>query len=331
MKCQEVFDSFKKLNVLVVGDVMLDQYWLGDVKRISPEAPVPVLELGREERRLGGAANVALNVVAMGAGCVLCGVIGDDQAGRELLSMLPDKGISSAGLHVLPDKITTVKTRVLAASQQLLRIDREQTDELSAGEEAAFLQMIFSTMEKQQFDVVILQDYNKGVLTPKVIRSIIEQAEKRQLPVAVDPKKKNFWEYAGAKLFKPNLKELSEALSEKVECTPSALRQASRQLKDRLGNCTAIVTLSEHGLFLEDTAPGHIYPTRPRKVADVCGAGDTVISLASLGLALKLPGHQIALLCNLAGGQVVEKPGVTTVVADQLLEEAAASWTEQLL
>ena len=329
MKCQEVFDSFKRLNVLVVGDIMLDQYWLGDVKRISPEAPVPVLELGMEERRLGGAANVALNVVAMGAGCVLCGVVGNDQAGADLLSMLPDNGLSSAGLLVLPNRITTVKTRVLAANQQLLRIDREQTDELSAGEEAGFLRMIHSIMEEQQFDVVILQDYNKGVLTPKVIHSIIEQAEKRQLPVAVDPKKKNFWEYTGATLFKPNLKELSEALSGKIECTLSALREASQQLKDRLGDCTAIVTLSEQGLFLENTAPGQIYPTRPRKVADVCGAGDTVISLASLGLALKLPGHQIALLCNLAGGQVVEKPGVTTVAADQLLQEAEASWKEQ--
>jgi rfaE bifunctional protein kinase chain/domain len=328
MNCEAVFDSFKELNVLVVGDVMLDQYWLGDVKRISPEAPVPVLDLETEERRLGGAANVALNIVAMGAGCMLCGVVGDDPAGREFFSMLPEHGISPQGLLVLKNRLTTVKTRVLTASQQLLRIDREQTDELSTGEEEEFLQLVLSLFQVQSFDVVVLQDYNKGVLTPKVIRTIIQHCKISGLPVAVDPKKNNFWEYTGAALFKPNLKELSEALSEKIDCNLFALQRAAGQLKDRLGNCIALVTLSEQGIFLEDSTPGRMYATKPRKVSDVCGAGDTVISLASLALAMKLPGHQIALLCNLAGGQVVEKPGVATVVFEQLLEEAAPQWTE---
>lgn len=300
---------------------MLDRYLYGKVSRISPEAPVPVLEWGHEENRLGGAANVAMNVRMLGAYPVLCGMTGQDADSSILLELMPANGLDDSGIVASPHRMTTVKTRVISGTQQLLRLDKEQTHDLSAEEEEKFLDTVVGLLDNTDFQVIILQDYNKGVLTERVIKCLISEAKKRHIPVTVDPKSKNFWNFKGVDLFKPNLKEVRDALNFFVESDEKSLRHASGLLRSRLDNHFTLITLSEKGLYLDDKEQGRTFPTHRRNVADVCGAGDTVISIASLALAAGMSKEEIALLSNLAGGQVVEKVGVVPVDKTQLEKE----------
>jgi rfaE bifunctional protein kinase chain/domain len=314
----ELFKAFEQLTVLVIGDVMIDRYLYGSVERISPEAPVPVVHMQREENRLGGAANVALNIAALGAKSILCTVVGTDENGDQFLDLLPTHQLSSEGVIRSDERPTTVKTRVIAQSQQLMRVDREETHDLSSEESSKFLDNLSKIIDNQYINLIILQDYNKGVLSESVIQAIIALAKKKSIPTAVDPKKKNFWSYRGASLFKPNLKEVRDSLPFPVAPTLESLGQAASAIREKLNNEYTLITLSEKGMYWSDTQEGHLVPTRPRSIADVCGAGDTVISVAALAYAAGLEMQQAVQLANLAGGQVCERVGVVPVDRNQL-------------
>ncbi len=309
-------------RILVLGDVMLDRYLTGSVHRISPEAPVPIVLHQRTEDRLGGAANVALNIAALGAEPLLCSVIGDDGDGEMLANLLPQHRMDAAGLVTSGQRRTTVKTRILGNNQQMLRLDREDTHDLSDGEAALLLERVRHLLDGREVEAIIFQDYNKGVLSPAVIREVLALARQRGILTAVDPKKANFWAFEGVDLFKPNLKEIRDSVPFAVQPTLDSLQQAADYLTSRLGHRHTMITLSERGLFWGSPgAPGVIYPTDPRNIADVSGAGDTVISIATLALAAGFSAADIARLSNLAGGQVCEFPGVVPVDKDILLRE----------
>lgn len=288
MTPQDILRRLENREVMIVGDVMLDRYLTGTVEPHFPRTPVPVVLHQSTEDRLGGAANVALNIRALGSVPVLCSVVGDED-GEAFKRLLPDLGITSEGIISAAGRTTTIKTRVLGNNQQMLRIDREDTHDLSSEEAALFLQNVTGLLEKRKIDIVIFQDYNKGVLTPEVIRALIAECRKRNIPTAIDPKKANFFAYQGVDLFKPNLKEIRDSAPFPVRPEPESLKQASDFLRKSLQNRLTMITLSEKGLFLDaDTGRGRIFPTIARNVADVSGAGDTVISIAALGLAVGL-------------------------------------------
>ncbi len=316
-----LFEYFSQLQVLIIGDVMIDRYLTGEVTRISPEAPVPVVQFRREENRLGGAANVALNIKAMGATPFLVSVIGDDDNATTVARLLPENDLPAGGILNSPERMTTVKTRVMAQNQQLLRVDRENTHDLTGQESQALLSTINQLLDKQKIDVILFQDYNKGVLTPFVIQQVVGEALRRGIPTAVDPKFKNFWAYQHVTLFKPNLKEARAQLTDGIQITPQALQSASQKIRARLQNEFTLITLSEMGIYYEGRGNGMIIPTHPRSIVDVCGAGDTVISIVALGLGMGLDMHEIATLANLAGGQVCERVGVVPVNKKQLEKE----------
>ncbi len=318
MTASELFQKFRQMNVLVVGDVMLDRYLTGRVNRISPEAPVPVLEWDSEVTRLGGAANVAVNVRAFGASVSLCGIVGRDADGSHFLDLLPSVHLEDSGIFSSSQRITTVKTRIMAGSQQLMRLDKEVTTPLFPKEESMLQESIAWAIDSRNFNVIILQDYNKGIFTPSFIEWIITAANAKKIPVAVDPKFQNFWSYTGAALFKPNLKEVSQALGKSVETESGSLQDAANSIRKTLQNGITLITLGAEGVFIDDKSRGQYYPASKRNVADVCGAGDAVIAVAALALALYLPAESIAELANLAGGQIVEKVGVVPVDVKKL-------------
>lgn len=325
-----IFEAFNHLNVLVIGDVMIDSYWSGKVERISPEAPVPVVHLQTQESRLGGAANVALNLKALGATPYLCSVIGKDRHAETFLKLLPENGLSSKCILQSSDRPTTIKTRILAGSQQLLRVDEETTQDLNEQEAAQLIECVQQILEERSIHVILFQDYNKGILTPKVIRAISLEAIKRDIPTTVDPKFKNFWEYKHVTLFKPNLKEIRSQMTAPVKAALESLKTTAAHVQSQLGNQITLITLSEKGLFIDKNGESLIVGTRPRQIADVSGAGDTVISVASLALALGLSMEDIAILSNIAGGQVCEKLGVVPVDKGQLKLEYEKYKQEQL-
>lgn len=320
-----ILQKLENQHVLIIGDLMLDRYLTGSVSRISPEAPVPVVLHQHTDDRLGGAANVALNVRALGSQPMLCSVVGDDADGAIFQQTLDAQGISAEGIVRSGSRRTTVKTRVLGNNQQMLRIDREDTHELSAEEERQLLDRYRTLLDTHEVQAVILQDYNKGVLTPAVIEAVIAEARQRNILTAVDPKKANFFAYRGVTLFKPNLKEIRDSAPFGVQAQPESLLQAAAYLHERLGNSLTMITLSEKGLYLGDGSRGTLHPTIARNVADVSGAGDTVISVASLALAAGLDWGIVAALSNLAGGQVCESPGVVSVDR-AVLERELGEW-----
>ncbi|MEL7221884.1 MAG: PfkB family carbohydrate kinase [Bacteroidota bacterium] len=321
MASTDFFDRFPQLNIAIIGDVMIDRYLEGDVDRISPEAPVPVVHLKSEDNRLGGAANVALNIAAMGATPLLFSVVGKDENGELLKRLLPQSGIANDHLLAVAQRQTTVKTRVLAQNQHLLRVDREDKNPLAPKEASALLDKLNKQLNSETIHLILFQDYNKGVLTPWLIDSIIGIAQEKGIPTAVDPKNKNFWAYKGVTLFKPNLREIQQQLEEQLSPELASMNFAAQYIQKRLNNTYTMITLSEKGLFLKSPDYTEIIPTQARSIADVCGAGDTVISVAALALALGLDLTTIAHLANLAGGQVCEKVGVVPVDKDQLRVE----------
>ncbi len=329
----DCFNLFERLHILVVGDLMLDTYTHGTVTRISPEAPVPIVDFQREEHRPGGAANVAMNIKAMGAVCTLCGVIGSDSAADMFRDTLSAAGLSDRAVLSIPRRMTTVKTRILAGHQQLLRLDRERKDPLESNDNTLWLERIRHILSEEHPDALILQDYDKGLFTPASINAILDMAAEHAVPVAVDPKFENFWHYRGATLFKPNLKEVSDALRWRPSADKlSDLQFAAHTLHQKLGNRYTLITLAEKGLFMsdhvsEEKEAGKMFPTRKRAVRDVCGAGDTVIGVATLALAAGMDAPDIALLANLSGGQVVEHIGAVPVDRSIL----AAEYTQEKL
>ncbi len=316
-----VFKAFSRLNVLIIGDVMVDAYVWGEVSRISPEAPVPVMRIEKEEQRLGGAANVARNVQALGARPVLCSVIGNDVNGQIFEEILKRQGLDETGIIKSKNRVTTVKKRLLSGSQHLLRVDREFEVPLNGRERISLVEKAEFLLERA--DILIFEDYDKGVLNKTVIREIMTMAAVRGIPVVVDPKKKNFMSYRGAALFKPNIKEIAEGLKVELDgADERALANAVEALKKKLDLKYVLITRSERGVYMDAGEEKLAIPAHVRAISDVSGAGDTVVSTAALCLALGMPPKFIAGLSNLAGGLVCEHLGVVPVNKKQLLHEA---------
>lgn len=322
MTIHELLATFRTKRILVIGDVMIDAYMLGKVHRVSPEAPVPIVSLEKQEQRLGGAANVALNLLSLGATPILCSVVGKDKDGEQLMQLMTEQSMPTSGILQSNERVTTVKTRVIGNQQHLLRIDAEDTHGLTKNEEKAFLETVEQVLSAEMVDAIIFEDYNKGVLTATIIQGVIEMAKKRNIPTTVDPKKDNFLAYKEVTLFKPNLKELREGLG--IDCTfqnKTLFNEAITALENELNNEITFVTLSEFGVYIKKQQESHHAPAHIRNIADVSGAGDTVISVATLCLTAACSIETIAELSNLAGGLVCEKSGVVTIEPDQLIEE----------
>jgi D-glycero-beta-D-manno-heptose-7-phosphate kinase len=321
MDINQIFEAFNTLRVLVIGDVMLDSYVWGKVERISPEAPVPVVNVQKREYRLGGAGNVLLNVQSLGAEAIICSVIGNDSSGDLLQKSLIDKGLSCEGLIRSPERITTIKERIIAGSQQVVRIDTETDKSISPSESEQLISKVKELIPTCQ--VIIFEDYDKGVLTAETIADITSYANLHSVPTVVDPKKRNFLSYQNVTLFKPNLKELREGL--KIDFNvdnPEELLETVQTLKTTLNAKGALITLSERGVFIDFQDEVHKLPAHIRQIADVSGAGDTVISIAACCVALGLPPKTIAGISNLGGGLVCELVGVVPIDKNLLRTEA---------
>lgn len=308
---------------------MIDAYMFGGVSRISPEAPVPIVAVSKKENRLGGAANVALNVQAMGANPILCSVIGVDVEGRTFLELMKQQKLSQKGILKSRDRITTVKTRIIGNNHQLIRIDEEIESDITSTETQYLINRIGQLLNNEKIDVIIFEDYDKGLITSSLIQKIATIARQKEIPIVVDPKKKNFNYYKGVSLFKPNIKELKEGL--KTDFNHLNLKELQKtvkafSIKQKID--TILLTLSEKGVYVYNNKAKALIPAHIRNIADVSGAGDTVVCLAALCTALNLSPIITATLSNLAGGLVCERIGVVSVDKKQLLKEALAIVTE---
>jgi rfaE bifunctional protein kinase chain/domain len=320
---ESIFHRFTQTKVLVIGDVMLDTYQWGRIERMSPEvATVPIVDIKRTEHRLGGAANVALNLAALGAQVCLCSLTGQDAEGDELNRLLHAQGIDTTHIIKSPTRPTTVKVRVMDGKQQVLRFDRETREDLTPEEEDRFLSLAEQVITSQGIDVVIFQDYNKGLLTERIIKELTVVCNMKGIATAVDPKSKNFFAYQKVSLFKPNLKEVREAFDKEIDKELRPLSIAAIELQQKLQHKLTLITLSEAGVFISDHAEDKVIPAIARKVVDVSGAGDTVISVAALALAQKLELTLLAQLANIAGGLVCEEVGVVPIRKERFMAEA---------
>ncbi len=318
-KPEDLFRSFIGTKVLLIGDLMVDSYMWGTIERMSPEAPVPVVHISQKESRLGGAGNVAINCKAMGANVLPVGYIGDDDAGKRVSSIFEEENLSTAGLFI-GERPTTVKTRVISDNKHVLRVDEE--DPTYPLNDQVFVNHVVKCIDDFSPEVIILQDYNKGVLTTSVIKAVVKRANQLNIPTIVDPKKTNFLEYKGVTLYKPNLKEIQEGLN--ISIDPKDLQSVSigvENLRAALNSQGVLLTLSEHGVYINyQNSEKHI-PAFKRNIVDVSGAGDTVVSVAALALAKNLSPEEIALLANLSGGLVCEEVGVVPINPGKLKNE----------
>jgi rfaE bifunctional protein kinase chain/domain len=309
---------------MVIGDLMLDRYLWGRVSRISPEAPVPIVEIESESSRLGGAANVSNNVLSLGAKAVPVGVVGDDAEGEDLKRLFQEKGFPTAGILVDPERHTTVKTRVIAHHQHVVRTDREIRSGISKKIQDRLFDFFESSLD--DLDGIILEDYNKGLLVPKLIGYVIQKANERGKPVFVDPKFDHFFDYRGATLFKPNRKEAADRLGIRLD-SEDALREALKKLLEKLECRAVLITLGEDGMILQEREKPFLkVPTRAVKVHDVSGAGDTVISSIAVAVSSGAGFEEAATIANHAAGIVCGEVGIVPVgkefLLKSLLEEA---------
>ena len=322
MDLDKLFQTFSNYKAAVIGDVMLDTYWWGHVERISPEAPVPVVSLDKRELRIGGAGNVALNLVSLGAKTTIFSVLGEDDAGKQLDQLLTETGIDTSYIICSHTRKTTDKTRIISRNQQMMRLDSETTADLTPDVEEALIERVRSYIKDEQPAVIIFEDYNKGILTPRVIKEVTELCHQHHIITAVDPKRKNFFAYKDVTIFKPNLKEVKEGLNILIdEVTLSALNQIHQLLKEQLNHHISFVTLSEKGVFFQNEDQSNIIPSHLRHIADVSGAGDTVIAVASLLYAATGDVKLMAEIANIAGGLVCEEVGTMAVNKEKLLHE----------
>lgn len=320
---EEVFRKFSELNVLIIGDAMVDSYLWGKVDRISPEAPIPIVTVTRQENRLGGAGNVSLNIQALGATPILISLIGDDEKGRIFAELLNGNNLIDEGIFVDEKRMTTVKTRIISGGQQISRVDQENSTPIDQELESQIFDRIKKIVDKEHIHIVIFVDYDKGLITPGLIKNVIELAKSKNILIAADPKNRNFGNYQGVDLFKPNFKEFKDGLKLQVETSDLAkLKSISENFKKENQIGLLFITLSELGVFLTNGVKQNYYPAEVRDIADVSGAGDTVIAAASLCLAAGLSVPFMAQLSNLAGGLVCEKLGVVPIDMEQLKKEA---------
>lgn len=318
----KLFESFSFLKIGVIGDVMLDTYWWGKVDRISPEAPVPVVAVSNKEQRIGGAGNVAINVAALGANVSVISITGDDEEGDQLITLLSQSGINTDYIYKSEDRITTNKIRIISRNQHMMRLDAEVTTSLNSLEEEKLITAFSKYAAEEKPQLVILEDYNKGVLTEKCIKEIISICKQHNILTAVDPKRKNFFAYEGVDIFKPNLHEVKESLNilgNKV--SKEILEDMHKHLKEKLQHSISFITLSEKGVFYESENERAIIPTHIRSIADVSGAGDTVIAVAAVVFAASNNIRLMAEMANIAGGLVCEEVGTVAINKNKLLEE----------
>ena len=319
MNIKKLFQTFNDKKVLIIGDSMIDAYLWGEVNRTSPEAPVPIVEVKKHENRLGGAANVALNLKALGANPILCSVIGTDEKGVLFEKLMKESNLSTEGIFSSNKRKTTVKTRVIAENKHQLRIDEEETSPIEQVEE--FLKLTISLIN--DIDVIILQDYNKGVLTSEIIEKVIGSANKKGIPTIVDPKKLNFNSYKNCTIFKPNLAEIKTGMKVDFDANNIAeIEKTTSELRKKLSAKGVLLTLSEKGICINSEKEFKHTPAFKRNIIDVSGAGDTVISVASLCLASKMDYTDLSVLSSLAGGLVCEEVGVMPINKEKLLEQA---------
>lgn len=321
---QQLFKVFSGKKVLVLGDVMIDAYLQGRVTRISPEAPVPIVDICERYYRLGGAANVALNIQSLSATPILCSVIGNDEKGRIFGRLMAEKQLDTSALITSESRRTTIKYRVVGNRLQMLRIDEEDRHPLNETEETEYLSVINKIIDNQEIDAIIFEDYDKGVLTKNVIRTVVNWANERNLIVTVDPKKRNFHHYQGVTLFKPNLKELWEGVEVSLkDYSEEEIHKVMKAFAIENSINLVFTTLSERGVALYDRCNDRFYtqPAYLRKISDVSGAGDTVISVATLCLTAGLSEVQMAQISNLSGGIVCEHSGVVPVPIRQMETE----------
>ncbi len=320
---RNLFDKFNNLNILIIGDVMMDSYLWGKVDRISPEAPVPVVSVRKKENRLGGAANVALNIQALGATPWLCSVVGDDMEGQEFCRLLDVQSMPRHGIVTVPGRPTTVKTRVIGQNQQIVRVDAEDDRVIGPGTTDLLLKKVSDIISGHPVSVIIFEDYDKGVITEDLIREVVRIAAEHGIPTIVDPKKRNFLCYRNVTLFKPNLKELREGLKVDLDAANAGeIEEAVATLQERLGARQIMVTLSERGVYITSENGKKLIPAHIRNIADVSGAGDTVIATAAVCMASGFDEFMTAAIANLAGGLVCEHVGVVPINKEQLLAEA---------
>ncbi|MGI8597905.1 MAG: bifunctional heptose 7-phosphate kinase/heptose 1-phosphate adenyltransferase [Chitinophagaceae bacterium] len=319
---QDLFKQFQQIRIGVIGDVMLDTYMWGSVERISPEAPVPVVSLQKKEYRIGGAGNVALNVQSLAAKAFVLSVTGNDEDANKLDSLFDVFKINNSYSLKSKNRITTSKTRVISRNQHMLRLDAEISNDLDKADEKAFIESVEKFIEKEKPDIVILQDYNKGVLTENIIKYVIGKCTKAGILTAVDPKRKNFFEYKNVDLFKPNLKEVKEALNLLfTDVQVSLLKNIHDELTHLLHHKISFITLSDKGVFYKNNGQQMIIPSHLRNISDVSGAGDTVIAVAALVYAATKNVHLMAEMANIAGGLVCEEVGTVAIDKFKLMHE----------
>ena len=317
-----LFQQFNLLKVVIVGDVMLDTYWWGHTDRISPEAPVPVVSLDKREQRVGGAANVALNTASLGAQTTVISVIGNDEDGNDLISLLDGHQINTTYIVRSNDRITTNKTRIMSRNQQMMRLDSEYTYDISDLMESSLFDAVKLCFKNDKPDILIFEDYNKGVLTVGLISKLIGLCKENGVVTSVDPKRKNFLSYKNVDIFKPNLKEVKEGLNLLIEQIDlSTLDKMHQALQKSLNHKISFITLSEKGVFYQMGKEASIIPTHVRNIADVSGAGDTVIAVASLVYAVTKNMHLAADMANIAGGLVCEEVGTAAINKTLFLDE----------
>ncbi len=318
----QIFDSFDNMHILIVGDVMIDSYLWGNVTRISPEAPVPIIASTGRENRLGGAANVALNIQALGATPIMCSIVGNDESGDTFKELLKDKNLPAEGIISSSRRMTTIKTRIISQNQHLLRVDEEKNNPLETDLEQKLQQHIEELLNTYKIDSIIFEDYDKGVLTPSTISFTIKIAQDKGIPTLVDPKKRNFLCYQGVTFFKPNLKEFREGLKIDVNSSDKeGLLAAAKAFLDQQNMTNFMVTMAEKGVMIVNKNNHHFISAEIRNIADVSGAGDTVISVSALCLAAALDENMVAGIANMAGGLVCEYPGVVPINKQELLDE----------
>ncbi|MDR3696211.1 D-glycero-beta-D-manno-heptose-7-phosphate kinase [Mucilaginibacter sp.] len=318
-KVRSIQTAQKRPSVLVIGDLMVDHYIWGSATRLSPEAPVPVVNVKKESTTLGGAGNVVQNLVALGANVAVAGVIGTDVSGKQLIEILESEGVKTATIIADHSRTTTVKTRVLVGSHQLVRVDREVTEAVSAELEEELLAGIIANIDGA--DIVLLSDYNKGLFAPGLTQRIIKIANERQKKVVIDPKGLNYEKYKGAYIIKPNRKELAEAAKTEKISNLADLENAAKTIFIQTGTDYLIVTLSEEGMAIITEKSSKLMPVKATEVFDVTGAGDTVIAVIAYFTALGLSVEEACELANHAAANVVRHVGSATTTVDEIIKD----------
>src|SRR5215207_927982 len=311
---QQLFQKFSSLKIGVIGDLMLDTYMWGDVERISPEAPVPIVALKKKDYRVGGAGNVALNLQSLDANAYVISVTGNDEDSVKLNELFADQNINTQYCFKSEKRIATNKTRVISRNQHMMRLDAEITKDLDREDQQQIIECFKRFVSTEKPQLVILQDYNKGVLTEEVIRVVISICKEADILTAVDPKRKNFFSYKGVDIFKPNLKEVKEALNILfIDAQLPLMEEIHELLRQELHHHISFITLSEKGVFYQHGKSANIIPSHIRSIADVSGAGDTVIAVAALVYAVRKNVHLMAEIANIAGGLVCEEVGTAAI------------------